>query len=273
MAKIRRNKGKQFFDKNYVNASKKLHFKLDKVQCDLDSDTFNIALREEDDAYVVKGRTRKSRIDVVFNADGAHFKGDQVPVAFISHYADFLGQHGVTLNLNTRYLFTNKFDYNVAYDMVKTVTPQEVKDAIFFMGDDKSPDPDGYTAAPNRPALVLARRISDNILLTQKLMHTFHLDRGPPRCDFKVDIQKAYDMGKRGLRQGNPMSPYLLTLVMEVLTLMLHRQVRESESFTYHRYCSNLDIINLCFADDLFLFSHGDVNSAWAIMEALDEFK
>ncbi|GKC74743.1 hypothetical protein Tco_1120626 [Tanacetum coccineum] len=30
-------------------------------------------------------------------------------------------------------------------------------------------------------------------LLTQELMHNYHLDRGLLRCTFKVDIQKAYD--------------------------------------------------------------------------------
>ncbi|GKG15091.1 hypothetical protein Tco_0354691, partial [Tanacetum coccineum] len=35
--------------------------------------------------------------------------------------------------------------------------------------------------------------ISDNILLTQGLMHNYHLDHGTPRCAFKVDIKKAYD--------------------------------------------------------------------------------
>ncbi|GJT85212.1 hypothetical protein Tco_1066929 [Tanacetum coccineum] len=149
-------------------------------------------------------------------------------------------------------------------------------------------------------------------------MHNYHLDRGVPRCAFKVDIQKAYDTvdwdflrkvligfgfhdrmvswimecvsttsfsiningslhgyfkGRRGLRQGDPLSPYLFTLVMKVLTLMLHRRVRESSNFTYHRHCSKLDLINLCFADDLFLFAHGDVNSVMVIKEALDEFK
>ncbi|GJY63107.1 putative reverse transcriptase domain, reverse transcriptase zinc-binding domain protein [Tanacetum coccineum] len=83
----------------------------------------------------------------------------------------------------------------------------------------------------------------------------------------------GYFKGKRGLRQGDPLSPYLFTLIMEVLTLMLQRRVRDSESFKYHKYCAEMELINLCFADDLFIFAHGDASSANVIMDALEEFK
>ncbi|GKD26031.1 putative RNA-directed DNA polymerase, eukaryota, reverse transcriptase zinc-binding domain protein, partial [Tanacetum coccineum] len=120
--------------------------------------------------------------------------------------------------------------------------------AIFSMGDDRAPGPDGFTVAffkkawdvvggditcaiqdffsngkllkelnhtiislipkiianrvkeglgdivsINQSAFVPDRRISDNILLTQELMRNYHRRRGPHRCAFKVDIQKAYD--------------------------------------------------------------------------------
>ncbi|GJW33973.1 putative RNA-directed DNA polymerase [Tanacetum coccineum] len=398
-----------------------------RAQTALDSDPNNIVLREEEASYlhaytdallleekflsqkakiewlklgdantayfhqVVKGQASRNRIDCITNSNGLSIDGEQVPMAFVDHYTEFLGQQGTTTIFDTENLFCNTLSEDIANHMVREVTDQEIRKAMFSIGDNKAPGPDGYSAAffkeawnivgtdvtkaikefftngvllkelnhtiialipkvnnpmrindyrpisccnvlfkcissiisnrmkgalnelvnINQSAFVPGRRISDNILLTQELMHNYHLDRGVPRCAFKVDIQKAYDTVDwnflravlvgfgfhhrmigwimecvtstsfsisingclRGLRQGDPLSPYLFTLVMEVLTLMLHRRARVTNSFTYHRYCSKLNIINLCFADDLFLFAHGDVDSARVIMDSLDEFK
>ncbi|GJW44645.1 hypothetical protein Tco_0073444 [Tanacetum coccineum] len=408
---------------------------LDSVQTLLDIDPYNTSLRAKEAACVVafneaalleermlkqrakitwlkegdsnstyfhkavKSRVSRSRIDAVTNIEGVLCENEQVPVAFVTHYEAFLGLVGETNGFVDDNLFKTRLHDQIALNMIREVTTQEVKQAMFSMGDDKSPGPDGYTVAffkeaweivatdvtdavrefftngkllkelnhtiialipkiqsplrvndyrpisccnvlfkciskilanrikhsleylvsPNQSAFVPGRSISNNILLTQEIMHNYHLNRGTPRCAFKVDIQKAYHTvdweflrrilhgfgfharivswimecvsttsysicingnlhgyfkGNRGLRQGDPLSLYLFTLIMEVLTLMLHRRVLDSGIFTYHMYCSRLDLINLCFADDLFIFTYRDVvHSAGIIKEALDEFK
>nr|GEX67474.1 hypothetical protein [Tanacetum cinerariifolium] len=385
---------KLMYDKGNLHANViRLQEELDKVQTDLDSDPNNLSHQEKEAVTVVdfneallmeekfltqmakitwlkegdsnttyfhkvvKSHVSRSRIDVVTDAYGNVHHSTKVAKAFINHYEIFLRQKGNTSNFNTDNLFPTTLNESEALNMVRDISSQEVKLAMFSMGNDKSPGPNGFTAAffkdtwdiigvdvikavkefftigrllkelnhtiialipkvntptcvtdyrpisccnvlfmcisniianrlkgslkrlvsPNQSAFVPGRCISDNILLTQKIMHNYHLDHGVPRCAFKVDIQKAYDTVDwdflRGLRQGDSLSPYLFTLVMEVFTLMLKRRVSETSTFTYHRFCLDLDLINLCFADDLFLFAHGDVNSEKFIKDALDDFK
>ncbi|GJT13943.1 RNA-directed DNA polymerase, eukaryota, reverse transcriptase zinc-binding domain protein [Tanacetum coccineum] len=77
---------------------------------------------------------------------------------------------------------------------------------------------------------------------------------------------------KRGLRQGDPMSPYLFTLIMEVLNLMIKRHISIDKRFRYHYGCKKLGLTHLCFADDLLLLCHGDPISACILRRGMDEF-
>ncbi|XP_074265758.1 uncharacterized protein LOC141588201 [Silene latifolia] len=75
--------------------------------------------------------------------------------------------------------------------------------------------------------------------------------------------------GRRGLRQGDPMSPLIFTLCMEYLSRILNCAT-EKLRFTYHPMCKQLKLTHLMFVDDLLLFCKGDANS---IMEGTLPFK
>src|SRR4051812_20988625 len=45
----------------------------------------------------------------------------------------------------------------------------------------------------NQSALVLGRRISDNILLAHEVVKDYHKPTGKPRCAIKIDLRKAFD--------------------------------------------------------------------------------
>lgn len=76
---------------------------------------------------------------------------------------------------------------------------------------------------------------------------------------------------KRGLRQGDPMSPLLFVLVMEYLTRCMKRLERNPD-FNCHLKCEKLNVINICFADDLMLFSRGDRKSIELMMHQFGRF-
>src|SRR5581483_333322 len=81
-----------------------------------------------------------------------------------------------------------------------------------------------------------------------------------------------YFQGKRGIRQGDPLSPYLFTLVMEGFSLIFKQCISEATSFGYHQGCHDLELTHLCFADDLFVFTRGDVHSVEILKKALSLF-
>ncbi|GJW96848.1 RNA-directed DNA polymerase, eukaryota, reverse transcriptase zinc-binding domain protein, partial [Tanacetum coccineum] len=81
---------------------------------------------------------------------------------------------------------------------------------------------------------------------------------------------QGYFKGGRDLRQGDPMSPYLFTLIMKVLNLLLKRRIDNINTFQYHFGCRKLKITHICFADDILMFSHGDKASVKLLKDTIE---
>src|SRR4051812_11583659 len=89
------------------------------------------------------------------------------------------------------------------------------------------------------------------------------LVNGSPTKEFKVH---------RGLRQGDPLSPFLFVLVMEGLTGLIRKsiEVGEFQSFNNKGACK-VDILQ--FADDTLIVGNGNWKHVWALRAVLRAFE
>lgn len=82
---------------------------------------------------------------------------------------------------------------------------------------------------------------------------------------------EGFFSGTRGVRQGDPISPYTFVLVMNFLSFLLDIAVK-SGVFKYHPKCKCVQLTHICFADDLLIFTKGDLDSVLGVKSVMKYF-
>ncbi|CAN1840218.1 LINE-1 retrotransposable element ORF2 protein [Linum perenne] len=76
---------------------------------------------------------------------------------------------------------------------------------------------------------------------------------------------------KKGVRQGDPLSPYLFVIAIEGLSRLLDIEGL-SRRLPYHPQCLKLKLTHLAFADDMMIFSNGSFYGLEVIISVLKKF-
>ncbi|GKA70985.1 RNA-directed DNA polymerase, eukaryota, reverse transcriptase zinc-binding domain protein [Tanacetum coccineum] len=163
---------------------------------------------------------------------------------------------------------------NVLYKIISKILTNRIKGALCKL------------VNPCQSAFIPRRQITNNFLLTQELLKGYNWENGARRmiqwimvcvktAGFTINVNNervGYFKGGRGLRQGDPISPYIFTLVMEVFTLVMQKQIKDNGKFKFHWGCKELQLSPLCFADDLLVLCYGDLKSVQVVKQAMDIF-
>nr|XP_043615879.1 uncharacterized protein LOC122587779 [Erigeron canadensis] len=95
----------------------------------------------------LKCKNHRSKIEVIKDMNGVTHEGGDVQEALVDHYIHFLGmEHTTTLNPSPE-LVAKRLDQGKASNMIKRITDEEIKQAMFSIGENKVPGPDGYISA------------------------------------------------------------------------------------------------------------------------------
>ncbi|GJW92197.1 retrovirus-related pol polyprotein from transposon TNT 1-94 [Tanacetum coccineum] len=292
---------------NIFKRVENLRKQLQEVQSSIDADPYNHSLRLQE-AKLVEDFCKAESDEEKFLHQQAKIKwlcdGDKnnkylhSVLKGKSNMSKFLGSsYHVQDIISSETLFRRKLSPDVADKMISSISDAEIKRSMFDIDDSKAPGPDGFTTAFFKQAWNIIwvdtyKAVKEffssgkmmgelNATLNVLVGFGFHkkmvnwIMQCVTTVAFTLNIngeRVGYFRGGRGLRLGYPISPYLFTLIMEVFSLIMLREINKEPLFQYHFGCKSLKVSHVCFANDLLVMCHGDTTFVGIIKRALDEF-
>ncbi|XP_060968744.1 uncharacterized protein LOC133036241 [Cannabis sativa] len=142
---------------------------------------------------------------------------------------------------------------NVLYKVISKIIANRIKPILHAI------------ICPTQAAFVPGRNIQDNNVIVQEIIHSFKRKKGK---EGKVGLIKP----SYGLRQGDPLSPYLFIWAAEVLSRLLGNALAKGEIPGIRLSRGGPVLSHIFFADDLILVGRANVREAEGVWKCLEQF-
>ncbi|XP_031378420.1 uncharacterized protein LOC116193812 [Punica granatum] len=218
----------------------------------------------------VKERNARATIRVLYSTSRDKLEGVQeIKAEAVNFYQGLLGSQDARVRVSAAqlsHILKRKVSHSKSQSLMSPITEEEIKAALFSMGNDKSPGLNGFMVFFYKHACLKAMGFPPTFLWWIKGCIS------SPHFSVAINGSLAgYFAGQRGLRQGDPISPYIFVIAMEVFSNLLDTAATEG-GIGFHPRCKSLKLTHLCFANDLFLFTNGSRESIIAILNVLNTF-
>ncbi|KAK6142914.1 hypothetical protein DH2020_023262 [Rehmannia glutinosa] len=234
-------------------------------------------------SIVKRNPLRKHMNSVILENGSKTSSFDDLSKAFVNYFKNLFGTSFQTCPVDLQTLQTGPcIDEDDSSLLSSPVTTQAIKMALFDIEDERLESVVPKLIDPAQSAFISAYDTISWSFLEQVLnglgfppIFISWVMECVSSVSYSICINGSLQgkfPGKRGLRQGDPMSPALFLLCMEYLSRLL--KVRTNTlSFKYHPRCDALKITHLAFVDDLMFFSRGDLPSVKILIDCLNDFK
>ncbi|XP_059284882.1 uncharacterized protein LOC132038189 [Lycium ferocissimum] len=129
----------------------------------------------------------------------------------------------------------------------------------------------------SQSAFIEGRNILDNVIIAYELINSYSQKHVSPRCTDKVDIRKAYDSVEWALLRWSFKNMGSTSVVQPIMTCVSTfkrslKQLRHTPDFKYHPRCARLNLVHICFADDLLMVCQADMGSLHSMLQRFYHF-
>ncbi|XP_024195576.1 uncharacterized protein LOC112198676 [Rosa chinensis] len=160
--------------------------------------------------------------------------------------------------------------------LLQPYSDEEIKTTLFQMHPSKSPGPDVVAnrlkrllpeiISPLQSAYFPGRLISYNTLVATEAAHFMHQLRSQGEPTSKI-------VPTRGIRQGDPLSPYLFILCAEGLSALISNAIQQNVIAGLKMCPQAPTLHHLFFADDSFLFGTATEDECYRFKGILDTYE